>query len=354
MTLIPETFDMAVTFDHPEFDDHEQVLFCADKKNGLKAIIAVHNTNLGPAIGGCRMWPYDSSLEALTDALRLSRGMTYKNALAGLAHGGGKSVIIADPHKDKSPQLIEAFARHVKCLAETYITAEDVGITAQDAEHMAQIAPNISGTSNRGLGDPSPYTALGTYHGIKAAAAHQFGTSDLKGLRISIQGLGNVGFRLAKHLHEEGAILIVSDVHKPNLDKAINAFDATMCAPDQAHEVECDIFAPCALGAGLNTRTIPQIKAKIVAGAANNQLLSAKHDAALKEAGILYAPDYVTNAGGVIAVAMAENTPQTRQEATDKSVAIGETLRQIFQKAEATNQPTGLIADQMAQDIFAR
>jgi leucine dehydrogenase len=352
MTLIPETFDMAVTFDHPEFDHHEQVLFCTDKKSGLQAIIAVHNTNLGPAIGGCRMWPYETSGEALTDALRLSRGMTYKNALAGLPHGGGKSVIIADSHKDKTPELIEAFAHHVKCLADRYITAEDVGITSDDADRMAKIAPNVGGTSEQGLGDPSPYTALGVYHGIKAAAQHKFGSADLKGLRISVQGLGNVGFRLATHLHEEGAILTVSDVYQPNLDKAVAAFGVETCAPDQAHLVDCDIFAPCALGGGLNSKTIPEIKAKVVAGAANNQLLKAEDDEALRYAGILYAPDYVINAGGVIAVAMTGNDDKAEAEATEKTVAIGETLLEIFDAAKAQNQPTGKIADQIAEQRF--
>ncbi|MCT4654473.1 MAG: amino acid dehydrogenase [Cohaesibacter sp.] len=351
MTLIPETFKMTATFDHPEFDHHEQVLFCSHKATGLKAIIAVHNTKLGPAIGGCRMWPYASADEALTDALRLSRGMTYKNALAGLAHGGGKSVIIADSHKDKNPALLRAFAQHVKCLADHYITAEDVGITKQDADIMGEIAPNVGGTSQKGLGDPSPYTALGVYHGIKAAAKHLYQAETLKGLRISVQGLGNVGYRLASHLHSEGAILTISDVYQPNLERAAEEFGAQTCAPEDAHAVDCDIFAPCALGAGLNAKTIPQIKANIVAGAANNQLKAASDGQLLHDHKILYAPDYVINAGGVIAV--AEHGDGAKQRATDKTIAIGATLQEIFDKSANEDQPTGLIADLLAEERFS-
>lgn len=351
MTLIPDSFQMTATFDHPEFDDHEQVLFCSDPKAGLRAIIAVHNTALGPAIGGCRMWPYENSDLALTDALRLSRGMTYKNALAGLAHGGGKSVIIADSHTQKTPELIKAFAHHVKCLADKYLTAEDVGITSKDADLMATIAPNVGGTSGAGLGDPSPYTALGVYHGIKAAANHIFGSTSLKGKYISLQGLGNVGFRLGEHLHAEGAILTVSDVYAPNLERAAKAFDATIVSPDIAHRVDCDIFAPCALGAGLNKTTIPDIRAAIVAGAANNQLATDEDGQHLMQKGILYAPDYVINAGGVIAVAEPAGKESALQ-ATEKTIAIGRTLGNIFEQAKTAEKPTAQIADLMAEAIF--
>lgn len=352
MNLIPEKFQMTATFDHPEFHNHEQVLFCSDKASGLKAIIAVHNTKLGPAIGGCRMWPYDNADEALTDALRLSKGMTYKNALTGLPNGGGKSVIIADSHTQKTPALLSAFANHVKCLADRYITAEDVGITSADADLMASIAPNVGGTSNTGLGDPSPYTALGVYHGIKAAAKRTYGSADLKGLHISVQGLGNVGFRLSQHLHSEGAILTVSDVYEPNLKRAVEAFDAKTVSPYVAHSVECDIFAPCALGAGLNADTIPEIKAAIVAGAANNQLATAQDGERLNAANILYAPDYVINAGGVIAVAEPDSD-QAEANATKRTIAIGDTLTRIFERAAKEERPTGTIADEMAEEIFS-
>lgn len=351
MTLIPDNIEMTATFDHPEYDDHEQILFCADRKTGLRAIIAVHNTRLGPAIGGCRMWPYKSPDEALTDALRLSRGMTYKNALAGLDHGGGKSVIIADSHKDKSPALIKAFAHHVKCLADRYITAEDVGITSEDADLMATIAPNVGGTSRSGLGDPSPYTALGVYHGIKAAARHVFGTDNLKNRHISLQGLGNVGYRVGQHLNAEGACLTVSDVYEPNLKRAVSDFNANIVSPEEAHLIDCNIFVPCALGAGLNRKTIPAIRAPIVAGAANNQLATPEDDARLKDHGILYAPDYVINAGGVIAVAEPASSTADRK-AKDKTIAIGDTLSQIFETAKSAGRPTGAIADHLAEQRF--
>ena len=351
MNLIPDNIQMTATFDHPAFSDHEQVLFCTDANSGLRAIIAVHNTNLGPAIGGCRMWSYDNADAALTDALRLSRGMTYKNALAGLANGGGKSVILGDPHKDKSPELIRAFAHHVKCLAERYVTAEDVGITSEDADLMSTIAPNVGGTSQSGLGDPSPYTALGVYCGIKAASRHVFGTDNLNGKTIALQGLGNVGFRLAEHLHKDGAKLIVSDIYQPNLERAIKAFDAKTTEPGEAHKVSCDIFAPCALGAGLNTRTIPDIQAPIVAGAANNQLQTDADGKRLMDRGILYAPDYVINAGGVIAVAEPASADAERN-VTTRTRAIGETLEEIFVAAKNSAEPTALIADHMAEERF--
>ncbi|TLP42786.1 Glu/Leu/Phe/Val dehydrogenase [Cohaesibacter sp. CAU 1516] len=351
MNLIPENFKLSATFDHPEFHDHEQVLFCSDAKSGLKAIIAVHNTHLGPAIGGCRMWDYVDADEALTDALRLSKGMTYKNALAGLPHGGGKSVIIGNAHTDKSPALLKAFAHHVKCLADRYVTAEDVGITSADADLMATIAPNVGGTSEAGLGDPSPYTALGVYCGIKAAARHVFGRDDLTGKHVSLQGLGNVGFRVAEHLHRDGAKLIVSDVWEPSLTRAVDAFGATTISPEEAHRVPCDIFAPCALGAGLNRHTIPDIQAAIVAGAANNQLEQTTDGALLASRGILYAPDYVINAGGVIAVAEPVSA-SAHASVTRRTEAIGDTLSAIFAEATRTGEPNALIADRMAEQRF--
>ena len=351
MNMLPEKFQMSGTFDHPDFHNHEQVLFCSDSQSGLKAIIAVHNTNLGPAVGGCRMWDYTSSDEALSDALRLSKGMTYKNALAGLPHGGGKSVIIGDAHRDKSAQLLQAFASHVKCLADRYMTAEDVGITSADADLMARIAPNVGGTTNSGLGDPSPYTALGVYCGIKAASRHVFGTDDLRGKRVSLQGLGSVGFRVAEHLHKDGAKLVVSDIWTPSLERAVNAFDAAIVKPEEAHKIPCDIFVPCALGAGLNARTIPDIQAAIIAGAANNQLETEQDGDRLANKGILYAPDYVINAGGVIAVAQPD-TPDAQEMVTKRTEGIGDTLSEIFERAKTTGQSTAIIADQLAEQRF--
>ncbi|MBD1548392.1 Glu/Leu/Phe/Val dehydrogenase [Roseibium aggregatum] len=346
---IKEAGVFATVFDHPEFHDHEDVVYVRDRETGLSAIIAIHSTALGPSLGGCRVWPYASHAEALTDALRLSRGMTYKNALAGLDLGGGKAVIIADPRKDKTPEMMEAFGRHVNRLSGTYITAEDVGVSPEDMEYIANSTAHVRGTRATGLGDPSPYTALGVFTGIKAAVRHVYGTDDLTGLTVSVQGLGHVGSDVAARLHEAGAKLIVSDIHAPSVLKAIETFDARAVDPAEAHRVEADIFAPCALGAGLNAGTIPQIQAKIVAGAANNQLQTPADGEALKARGILYAPDYAINAGGVISIALA--TPGGSDEAVRrKTLAIGDTLTEIFKRASAEDKTPEQIADRIAEE----
>ena len=350
---ITESSSGTAVLDHPEFQDHENVVFVRDKDTGLSAIIAIHNTARGPGLGGCRVWPYETPGAALTDALRLSRGMTYKNALAGLELGGGKAVIIADPRKDKTSELMEAFGRHVERLSGNYITAEDVGVSPDDMEHIAKWTSHVRGTEATGLGDPSPYTALGVFTGIRAAAKHVFGTDDLNGKTVSVQGLGNVGFDVARQLHEAGAKLIVSDIHAPAVMKAMEAFDAIAVDPAEAHRVEADIFAPCALGAGLNARTIPQIQAKVVAGAANNQLETPADGEALKARGILYAPDYAINAGGVISIALA--TPGGDETAVrQKTLAIGDTLTEIFERAQAEDKTPEQIADRMAEERFMR
>jgi len=346
---IKEAGATAAVFDHPEFRDHEDVVFVRDRETGLSAIIAIHSTTLGPSLGGCRVWPYASPAEALTDALRLSRGMTYKNALAGLDLGGGKAVIIADPRKDKTPAMMEAFGRHVERLSGTYITAEDVGVSPEDMEHISRATGHVRGTRATGLGDPSPYTALGVFAGIKAAARHVHGTDDLAGLTVSVQGLGHVGFDVAARLHEAGAKLIVSDIHAPSVVKAIGTFGGRAVDPAEAHRAEADIFVPCALGAGLNARTIPQIRARIVAGAANNQLQTPADGEALKARGILYAPDYAINAGGVISIALA--TPGGGDAAVrEKTLAIGDTLTEIFQRAKAEDKTPEQIADRIAEE----
>ena len=340
-------------FEHAEFANHEDVVFICDPKSGLKAIIAVHDTTLGPALGGCRVWPYATTAEALTDALRLSRGMTYKNAVAGLALGGGKAVIIADPRQDKTEQMMEAFGAHVERLSGSYITAEDVGVSPEDMEAVARRTSHVRGTSATGLGDPSPYTALGVFEGLKAAARHAFGTSDLQDRSVSVQGLGHVGFGLCELLHDAGASLLVSDIHGPAVEKAMAKFSAKAVTPDEAHRVEADIFAPCALGGGLNARTIPQIRAKVIAGAANNQLQTADDGESLRKRGILYAPDYVINAGGVISIALAkpgENDEAVRQ----KTLAIADTLSEIFRRADADNQSPERIADRIAEERLER
>jgi len=344
-------------FDAPEFDQHEQVLFVNGPEFGLRAIIAIHHTTLGPALGGCRMWDYADAASALTDALRLSAGMTAKNALANLDFGGGKAVIIGDPRKDKTPDLFRAIGRAIERLGGRYITAEDVGVTTVDMDFAAEATGHVRGTSATGLGDPSPYTALGVYHGILAATSHRFGGSrltgptGLAGLTVSLKGLGSVGFRLAERLHHAGAQLIVSDINKQAVARAIDAFGAASVDPDDAHRVAADIFAPCALGGDLNAATIPEIAAAIVAGAANNQLLADRHGEMLKQNRILYAPDYVINAGGLIALSL-ELTPEgyTAERALSLTARIGDTLAEIFHRADTDDLPTNEVADKIARE----
>lgn len=331
-------------------DEHEQVLTCHDEESGLKAIVAVHNTKLGPAVGGCRMWNYASEDEALNDVLRLSRGMTYKNALAGLKMGGGKSVIIADPKTKNREALFRAFGRFIHTLEGRYYSAEDVGTTTADIMIAHEETPYMAGLEGKS-GDPSPYTALGTYLGIKAAVKHQRGLDSLKGLKISVQGIGHVGYYLCRHLHEDGAKLIVTDIHQSSIDKVVDDFGATAVTPDDIYHQDVDIYAPCALGATINDETIPQLKATIVAGCANNQLSEARHGEQLKSLGILYAPDYVINAGGIINVSFENDYDASL--ATKKVEEIYHTLLRIFQQGDAENRTTGDIADDMALRIIA-
>ena len=353
MNALHTSIHHSAVFDHPEMGEHENIVFVQDKDTGLSAIIAVHDTTLGPALGGCRVWPYKNPADALTDALRLSRGMTYKNSLAGLDLGGGKAVIMADPRKEKSIELMESFGRHVERLSGTYITAEDVGVSPDDMDAVARHTDHVRGTSAAGLGDPSPYTALGVFEGIKASANHVFGSHDLEGKTVSVQGLGHVGFDVSRQLHDAGAKLIVSDIHAPAVLRAIEDFRATAVDPAEAHKVAADIFVPCALGAGLNARSIPQIQARIVAGAANNQLQTPADGAALKKRGILYAPDYAINAGGVISIALA--TPSGSDAVVrEKTLAIGETLAAIFERADREEITPERVADTMAEERLAR
>ncbi|QQX78622.1 Glu/Leu/Phe/Val dehydrogenase [Shewanella sp. KX20019] len=339
---------MAV-FNHISFDDHEQVVFCQDKESGLKAIIAIHNTNLGPAVGGCRMWNYESDDEAITDVLRLSRGMTYKNALAGLTMGGGKSVIIADPKVKDREALFRAFGRCIDTLGGKYYSAEDVGVSTADIMIAHQETPYMAGLEGKS-GDPSPYTALGTFLGIKAAVKHQRGLDSLKGLKISVQGVGHVGYYLCRHLHEAGAELIVTDIHQESLDKVATEFGATVVAPQDIYHQDVDVYAPCALGATINDITIPMLKATIIAGCANNQLAEVRHGELLKEQNILYAPDYVINAGGIINVSFEKDYDASA--ATAKVEEIYNTLITIFKQSDEQNRTTGDVADEMAREII--
>ncbi|MEQ1440176.1 Glu/Leu/Phe/Val dehydrogenase dimerization domain-containing protein [Fontimonas sp. SYSU GA230001] len=349
---------MAV-FQHPEFDHHESVSYFHDERSGLRALIAVHNTNLGKGLGGCRMWPYASEDEALTDVLRLSRGMTYKAALAGLPQGGGKSVIIGDPRKDKTPELMRAMGRAVDRLNGSYVVAEDSGTNVADIRLMAEVTRHVGGLADERAqaegrtGDPSPATALGVFIGIQAAVRYRFQRDDLRGLRVAVQGLGNVGYRLCKHLHEAGAQLWVTDLYAPAVERCVQEFGAKPVAMDQIMALDVDVFAPCALGAILDDASIPQLRARIVAGAANNQLARPQHDRALMERGILYAPDYCINAGGIIDI-FYEGPGYDWATVEAHLRRIGTTLTAIFERSKAEGRPTGAIADRMAEERFRR
>ena len=349
---------MAV-FSHPEFDEHERVAFRHDRDSGLKAIIAVHNTRLGRSLGGCRMWPYASDDEALTDVLRLSRGMTYKAALAGLPQGGGKSVILGDPRRDKTPALMQAMGRFVEEFGGSYLVAEDSGTSVDDMRLMAGHTRYVGGLADAGAiaagrdGDPSPSTAKGVFIGIVAAARAAYGLRSAQGLKVAIQGVGSVGYRLARLLHEAGAQLWVSDLHAPSVERCVREFGAQAVAADAVHALEVDVYSPCAMGAVLDDRRIPQIRARVVAGAANNQLALARHDAALLARGILYAPDYVINAGGIIDIHY-ETIGYDAAALDAHLLRIDHTLTRIFERSRSEGRPTGEIADRMAESIFRR
>jgi len=339
-------------FNHPDFDDHQRVVFCRDEKAGLRAIIAIHNTNLGAALGGCRMWNYESDDDALTDVLRLSRGMTYKAAMAGLALGGGKSVIIGDPKTDKSDALFLSFARFIDQLNGRYITAEDVGTTVTDMDLIRTVTLHVSGVSD-GAGNPSPSTAHGVFIGVEAAIRHKLGEDSAKGLTVAVQGLGSVGYGLCRYLHDVGARLVVTDINKATIERAVKEFGATAVEPNAIYSAEADVFAPCALGAAINDDTIPQLRARVIAGAANNQLAEERHGEVLRELGILYAPDYVINAGGLIDVARFK-VAMDIQEARAKLRRIDDTLTEIFQRADRENKATSAVADAIAEERFGR
>ncbi|QOS90056.1 branched-chain amino acid dehydrogenase [Peribacillus sp. JNUCC41] len=342
-------------FKYLEKYDYEQLLFCQDKQSGLKAIIAIHDTTLGPALGGTRMWTYASEEDAIEDALRLSRGMTYKNAAAGLNLGGGKTVIIGDPRKDKNEEMFRAFGRYIQGLNGRYITAEDVGTTVEDMDLIHEETDFVTGISPAfgSSGNPSPVTAYGVYRGMKAAAKEAFGTDSLEGRVIAVQGVGNVSYNLCRHLHEEGAQLIVTDINKESVARAVESFGANAVDPDEIYGVDCDIYAPCALGAVINDHTINQIKAKVIAGAANNQLKEPVHGDQIHEKGIIYAPDYVINAGGVINVA-DELLGYNRERALKKVETVYDTIERVIEIAKRDQIPTYKAADRMAEERIAR
>lgn len=334
------------------FDQHEQVWLGRDTARGLTAIVSIHTTVLGPALGGTRIWPHVSFEAGVIDALRLSRGMTFKSAIAGLPLGGGKAVIIADAKKDKTPAMLEAYAEMLNTLAGQYITAEDVGMTLADADFLAERAANVSGTTKGGSGNPSPFTAQGTFVGLKAALRHRTGSDNLSGIRVAVQGLGSVGWSLCEKLQAEGAVLTVSDLDAARTARAAEKFGATVVSGDAILSADVDIFAPCALGGILSADTIPQLKARIVAGAANNQLATAEDGMRLIERGILYAPDYVINAGGVINVAAEMAEGGYSVEAVSPRVEkIADTLTAIFQRADREGRTTDAVAEAMAREI---
>ena len=335
---------------------YEQVLVFTDPPSGLHAIIAIHDTTLGPALGGCRFWPYPDEDAALRDVLRLARGMTYKSAMAGLPLGGGKSVILGDPRKIKTPALMEAFGRCVAQLGGRYITAEDVGTTPEDMACIRKVTPYVAGLTGPGYsGDPSPATALGIFEGIRAAVRHRLGRDDLKGVHAAVQGLGAVGYKLCERLAAAGARLTVADVNADATARAAASFGAAIVAPGAIYDVAADLFAPCALGAVVNDATIGRLKVAIVAGSANNQLAEDRHGAELAARGILYAPDYVINAGGLINVAheplgRPDHPAYDREAAFAAVTRIGRTLAAIFERADREGLPTSQVADHIAEE----
>ena len=330
--------------------EHEQVMFCNNTDAGLKAIIAIHNTTLGPALGGLRMWPYGSEQEAIDDVLRLSRGMTYKAAVSGLNLGGGKSVIIGDPRKDKSEALFRAFGRFIDSLNGRYITAEDVGIDVNDMEFLFQETNNVVGVHqvHGGSGDPSPYTAYGTLQGINAALQWKFGDQDVGKYSFAVQGAGHVGIHLIRLLRDAGSKVFVTDFNEDSVAEAVE-MGAEAVGLDEIYDVDADVFSPCALGAVVNEETIPRFKFRIVAGAANNQLATDESGDELAARDILYAPDYAVNAGGLMNVSI-EFEGWNKERALRMTRTIYYNLSKIFSIAERDNIPSYKAADRMAEE----
>lgn len=329
---------------------HELVVFGSDQKSGLKAIIAIHDTTLGPALGGCRMWNYASEAEAITDVLRLSKGMTYKAALADLKLGGGKAVIIGDSKHQKTPDLFYAMGDFVHKLGGKYITAADVGTNSQDMRYIRERTPHVVGLSleDGGSGNPSIFTALGVLKAVQASVSYKFDGDSLQGKKIIIQGLGKVGMFLCEHFHNLGAHIFAFDLHASRMQKAEEQFGATLLKEDEIFSTDADVFVPCALGAILNAQTIPRLKAKVVSGAANNQLKTASDGQLLRDHGILYAPDYVANAGGVINVSY-EGPHYKKEEALKHLEVIPSTLKEIYEISDSDNIPTSQAADILAK-----
>ena len=341
----------APVFGQISFDDHEQVVFCNDKDTGLKAIIGIHNTVLGPALGGTRMWNYSSEWEALNDVLRLSRGMTFKSAITGLNLGGGKAVIIGDAKKDKTPEMMKRFGEFVHSLSGKYITAEDVGMETEDMDTVREVTPYVTGISESkgGSGNPSPITAYGVFMGMKAAAKFKYGTDDLEGKRVLVQGIGHVGETLVEYLREEGAEVFITDINEERMELISKKYGAQIFPETDIYGAEVDIYAPCALGATINDDTINRLNVDVIAGAANNQLADeVTHGEILQKRGIVYAPDFLINAGGIINV-YAELENYDRQEIMRKTENIYDTTLKILEKAAKDDITTHFAALQVAK-----
>jgi leucine dehydrogenase len=331
--------------------EYEEVVFFHDPPTGLRAIVAIHSTTLGPSLGGTRFYPFDSEQEALRDVLRLARGMTYKAAAAGLDLGGGKAVIIGDPKRIKSEELLRAYGRFIETLGGRYITAEDIGTTRDDMDMIHRETQYVTGISPElgGSGDPSPVTAYGTYLGMRACAEEAWAEHELEGRTVAVQGVGKVGYHLVKHLVEAGAKVVVSDVDVDAVGRAVRDFGVETAEPHKIHAVECDIFAPCAMGGIIRDDTIPELKCKVVAGSANNQLERPEHGEILARLGIVYAPDYVINAGGLINVA-DELQGYNQERATSRVESVYRTLREIFHISRDRHISTSAAADAFAEE----
>ena len=342
-------------FDAAEFDEHEEVVFINETAVGLKAIIAIHDTTLGPALGGCRMWAYEQESDAIRDVLRLSRGMTYKAAILDCGLGGGKSVIIGDPYTEKTPQMLQAMGRWIATLDERYIVGEDIGTNPSDMKEIRAETRCVSclRKEDGGYGDPAPLTALGVFSAMRAGVEHSFGSDDFSGLRVAVQGIGNVGSSLCRLLHEAGAKLTISDVNVDRLGEIVKAFGAEVVEADDIYSVDAQVFAPCAMGAILNDTTIPQLKARVVAGAANNQLDESRHGQMLAEQNITYMPDYVTNGGGLVSCA-AEWYRTDPAEIPGRVQKIYDTSLSILDRASVDGTTPAEAADIIAAERIAK
>ncbi len=342
-------------FDEMGKSGHEQLIFCSHSPSRLRCLIAIHNTALGPALGGCRMWPYSCEEEAVRDALRLSEGMTWKSAVSGVNFGGGKAIIWGDPQTDKSEACLRAFGRFVEGLRGRFITGTDMGTVAEDFVHARAETAHLVALPEAwgGSGDSSVTTAFGVWKGIKACAQWTWGNASLKGRMVVVQGVGKVGSRLARHLRDEGARLVVADIAPERARRVAVELGAEVVDPDEVYDVECDIFSPNARGGVINDQTVPRLKCRVVAGGANNQLAEPRHGDALRERGILYAPDYVINAGGLIQVA-TELEGFDRHRALRRAAAIADRLLEIFRLAEQEGIATHRAADRLARERVGR